>query len=208
MRQFILVVIVTLLLAGESFLLITTKSDYDHQQAQNISEELRANVLELSASLRNGEIEKYAEAKARYAEGLARFQKYAEGSNAYEKLKSYQIWLDSSETDKLLNFNHALKVYSDRNANIADIEAEIDSINELKNNLSYSKTVSDDLAKLLELAEKLRNCASYCFADDYAALNEEYRMLEEKISADWEKINNEYAARLQSEALIEVLENY
>ena len=60
----------------------------------------------------------------------------------------------------------------------------------------------------IELAKKIRDCASYCFVDDYAALGQEFTDLQDKISADWQKINAENEARLQSAQLIESLESF
>ena len=199
-----MVAFVTLLLAGESFCLVTTKSKQDYQQAKSISIELQETILELSASLRNGERDKFESAKVGYAEKVEAFSKYANGSNVYEKLKSYQVWLDSAETEKLIDFNAEIVKYN--GTKTEDIEARVGQIRDLQ--LDYSKTTSEDVAKLLSLAERAKECASYCFADDYEELEEKYQELSQKLNADWDKINNEYAARLQSEALIDLLEAF
>jgi ATP-dependent Lon protease len=168
--------------------------------------ELQENILELSASLRNGEIEKYNQAKANYEAKLDEFAKYAEGSNVYEQLKSYKDWLDSGETDKLLYFNSKLSEYNRNKPQ--NIDEQVEQIRQLQTELNFSKTTSDDLAKLLSVAERTQKCMSYCFAEDFEALETEYRELDAKIKTDWEKINNEYMARLQSKALVESLENF
>lgn len=206
MRQFFLVAFVTLLLAGESYVLITTKSEQDYQKAKEASVALQEEVLELSASLRNGEVEKFEQAKTDYSEKLEQFAKYSNGSNLYEDLKVYQGWLDSAETDRIVEFNAGLSEYNRSKAE--DIDGQIALLKDLQSKASYSKTTSDDLSKLLSVMERTRECMSYCFADDYAGLNAEYDEIKSKLNADWEKINNEYSARLQSEALIESLENF
>ena len=206
MRQLFLVALVTLLLAGEGYCLVMTKSKQDYQQAKAASVELQEKILELSASLRNGEIEKYNQAKSDYEAKLDEFAKYAEGSNVYEQLKSYKDWLDSGETDKLLYFNAKLSEYN--RGKPQNIDEQVEQIRQLQSELDFSKTTSDDIAKLLSVAERTQKCMSYCFAEDFEALRSEYQELNAKIETDWEKVNNEYSARLQSKALVESLENF
>ena len=147
MRQFFLVALVTLLLAGEGYCLVTTKSKQDYQQAKATSVELQEKILELSASLRNGEIEKYNQAKSDYEAKLDEFAKYAEGSNVYEQLKSYKDWLDSGETDKLLYFNAKLSEYN--RSKPQNIDEQVEQIRQLQSELDFSKTTSDNIAKLV-----------------------------------------------------------
>lgn len=206
MRQFFLVAFVTLLLAGESYMLITTKSEQDYQKAKDASISLQEEILELSASLRNGEVDKFNQAKADFNDRLEQFAKYSNGSNLYEELKAYQSWLDSAETDRIVEFNESLSEYNRSKAE--DIDGQIVLLKNLQSKASYSKTTSDDLAKLLKVMERTRECMSYCFVDDYEDLSAEYEELRTKLDADWEKINSEYSARLRSEALIESLENF
>lgn len=206
MRQFILVALVTALLAGESYCLITARSEYEHTKAQEISRELSATVLELSANLRNGETDQFVRSREKYNAELEEFAKYADGSNVYESLKNYQTWLESSETERLLGLNATIAEYNAQSKEAKDIAAQVELLGGL--NLDYSKTIADDVAKLTELAEKIRDCASYCFADDYAVLGQEFTDLQDKISADWQKINAENEARLQSAQLIESLESF
>ena len=206
MRQFFLVAFVTLLLAGESYMLITTKSEQDYQKAKSASISLQEEILELSASLRNGEVDKFNQAKADFNDRLEQFAKYSNGSNLYEDLKVYQSWLDSAETDRIVEFNESLSEYNHSKAE--DIDGQIVLLKNLQSKASYSKTTSDDLAKLLKVMERTRECMSYCFVDDYEDLSAEYEELRTKLDADWEKINSEYSARLRSEALIESLENF
>ena len=206
MRQFFLVAFVTLLLAGESYMLITTKSEQDYQKAKSASISLQEEILELSASLRNGEVDKFNQAKADFNDRLEQFAKYSNGSNLYEDLKVYQSWLDSVETDRIVEFNESLSEYNRSKAE--DIDEQIVLLKNLQSKASYSKTTSDDLAKLLKVMERTRECMSYCFVDDYEDLSAEYEELRTKLDADWEKINSEYSARLRSEALIESLENF
>ncbi len=206
MRQFFLVAFVTLLLAGESYMLITTKSEQDYQKAKDASISLQEEILELSASLRNGEVDKFNQAKADFNDRLEQFAKYSNGSNLYEDLKAYQSWLDSAETDRIVEFNESLSEYNRSKAE--DIDGQIALLKNLQSKASYSKTTSDDLAKLLKVMERTRECMSYCFVDDYEDLSAEYEELKTKLDADWEKINSEYSARLRSEALIESLENF
>lgn len=205
MRQFLMVAFVTLLLAGESFCLITTKTKQDYQQAKNASIELQENILELSASLRNGEVEKFEQARTDYSAKLEIFAKYAAGSNVYDELEAYKDWLENPETEKLLQFNAKLGEYNRGKAE--SIDEQVEQLRALQST-DYSKTTSDDLAKLLSIAERAQQCASYCFAEDYRNLEAEYQEASAKIGEDWEKINNEHAARLRSEALIESLENF
>lgn len=206
MRQFFLVVFVTLLLAGESYMLITTKSEQDYQKAKDASISLQEEILELSASLRNGEADKFSQAKANFNDKLEQFAKYSNGSNLYEDLKAYQSWLDSAETDRIVEFNEGLSEYNRSKAE--DIDEQIVLLKNLQSKASYSKTTSDDLSKLLKVMERTRECMSYCFVDDYEDLSAEYEELKTKLDTDWEKINSEYSARLRSEALIESLENF
>lgn len=206
MRQFFLVAFVTLLLAGESYMLITTKSEQDYQKAKDASISLQEEILELSASLRNGEADKFNQAKADFNDRLEQFAKYSNGSNLYEELKAYQGWLDSAETDRIVEFNESLSEYNRSKA--GDIDQQIVLLKNLQSKASYSKTTSDDLSKLLKVMERTRECMSYCFVDDYEDLSAEYEELKTKLDADWEKINSEYSARLRSEALIESLENF
>lgn len=208
MRQFLLVALVTALLAGESYCLITTKSNYDHQRAQEISESLQENVLELSASLRNGELERYEQAKASYASKVNDFEKYANGSNVYEKLKTYQTWLDSSETSRLVELNAKVSEYNKQSAKAENIEQQLELVGQLRDEVSYSKPISEDLAKLSNVASRIQDCMSYCLIEDYQALEQEYEGIKNKLGADWEKINSEYEARLQSKALLESLADF
>lgn len=208
MRQFLLVALVTVLLAGESYCLITTKSSYDYRKAQEISESLQEDVLEISASLRNGELEKYTQAKNNFSDKMNEFEKYASGSNTYEKLVSYRDWLDSAETERLVALNVKVSDFNRESMKAENIDQQFELVNRLRGEVSYSKTIAEDLTKLANLTERARDCMSYCMVEDYQALEQEYQDLKTKLNTDWEKINSEFEGRLQSKTLLDSLESF
>jgi len=208
MKRFALFMLAVMAVAGEVYCLTEAYSVQERKRAVELSAELRDTVLEISASLRSGEVEKYQEARGSYDEELQRFSKYAGGSNLFDALENYQAWLETAETEKLLYFNSKINEFNIAKSQMTDISERIELAKTILPELNYSKNTSDDFAELINLAERTRDCDSYCFAEDYEALQNDYQALRTKISDDWSKINNEYAARLQTEAIIKSLEEF
>lgn len=208
MKRFVLAVLLLALFVFEGYSIIETKFQHDYARAQEISEEIQATILDISASLRNGEQEKYEQAKEKLAIEIADFGKFASESNLYNELEKYKAWLDSEETNNLLQLNAKVSSYNSQAAQAKDTKAQLEALKSLQSELDFSPTSKEDLIKIIKIAERLEKCASYCLAEDYEKIRQDFTKQHEKMVNGWGKLNEEYSARFQAEALIERLESY
>lgn len=193
MKKGIISVICVLLgvlgLAGEVALLLYTRRSYVSARRQEYANELKDSVVKISASLRMGEVEHYNEALASFDDSLEKISPYLEAEDK-ARLIDYRSELESEETQALMKLNEVL-------LNVKASMKEPQAIESLEN--------EQELTKLNEALLKLKSCEVYCSVKDYREIETTLTEESEKLSQKLDAKEQENAARLGSEELIEWL---